>query len=261
MSHNRRTAFTLIELLVVVSIIVLLVAILLPAMSKAKESARRVVCASNQHQIGLAQTYYANDHQQRLPPAFRGLTSKNVLPHIISEDVWPLLRDRNRLTAQVMFCPSSYRPVSGTTERVGAPDDDLTLWAGNSSWPSGWEIGYFVLGNMWGMSPGATDPKPDVKITPRTLADPGMSHLTADKNISWQANTNTGLQWMAHPADREGTTMPDGTNRGYLDGHVEWVFPDHMGRDETALEPTGTWMWGGVEKYDHWTPGDRRYYW
>ena len=65
----ERKAFTLIELLVVVSIIALLVAILLPALSKAREQSRRVVCASNLKQIGMLLEYYCADYNSLYPPA------------------------------------------------------------------------------------------------------------------------------------------------------------------------------------------------
>ena len=60
--------FTLIELLVVVSIIALLVSILLPALSKAKEQAKSVVCASQLRQFGLPIRYYAYDNSDFMPP-------------------------------------------------------------------------------------------------------------------------------------------------------------------------------------------------
>ncbi len=57
--------FTLIELLVVVSIIALLVAILVPALSEAREAAQNVVCQSNLHQIALATSMYIDDNNER----------------------------------------------------------------------------------------------------------------------------------------------------------------------------------------------------
>lgn len=61
--------FTLIELLVVISIIALLVAILLPALSKAREQARLAVCMSNQHQLCVGLQVYAADNEGKLPPS------------------------------------------------------------------------------------------------------------------------------------------------------------------------------------------------
>lgn len=58
----KRRGFTLIELLVVVSIIALLVSILLPAMSKAREQARGILCSHNLKQCGLAIRMYAMDY-------------------------------------------------------------------------------------------------------------------------------------------------------------------------------------------------------
>jgi prepilin-type N-terminal cleavage/methylation domain-containing protein/prepilin-type processing-associated H-X9-DG protein len=59
--------FTLIELLVVISIISLLIAILLPALQKAREAARSVECLSNQRQAGTAMQMFANDHEGQIP--------------------------------------------------------------------------------------------------------------------------------------------------------------------------------------------------
>lgn len=62
-----RAGFTLIELLVVISIISLLVAILLPVLGRARESARDVQCLAQHRMIGVAAYTYASDYKQALP--------------------------------------------------------------------------------------------------------------------------------------------------------------------------------------------------
>ncbi len=67
-SVRRKAGFTLIEVLVVVAIIALLVAILLPSLSRARAQARRTVCLSNLRQIAIGAVQYSNEHRGYVPP-------------------------------------------------------------------------------------------------------------------------------------------------------------------------------------------------
>ena len=67
MKPLRAAAFTLLELLVVMAIIGVLAALMLPALSRSKESARAVACMSNLHQIGVALQLYIQENNNHLP--------------------------------------------------------------------------------------------------------------------------------------------------------------------------------------------------
>ena len=66
---SRNSAFTLIELLVVISIIALLAAMLLPAISMVRDAAQATKCGQNMRQLGLYLENYAGEHENLYPPA------------------------------------------------------------------------------------------------------------------------------------------------------------------------------------------------
>jgi prepilin-type N-terminal cleavage/methylation domain-containing protein len=93
--------FTLIELLVVMAIIAILTAMLMPALTRAKEAGRATACLSNLRQIGVAFQLYVQDNNNRLPVMRdKSLTSSNELP---SPDV---VLSNYVGNVNVMRCPS-----------------------------------------------------------------------------------------------------------------------------------------------------------
>lgn len=80
MKNRKRKGFTLIELLVVVAIIALLISILLPSLSRARELAKRAVCASNQRGIGQGCHIYANDNLEWFPNHYYYATAGTGTP-------------------------------------------------------------------------------------------------------------------------------------------------------------------------------------
>lgn len=118
MKHNRpshaRKGFTLIELLVVVAIIVTLIAILLPALNRAREQAKATVCLSKVRQIGLAMQLYTEENNGFYPSLDPGSSNPSLgYPWYIA--LWPTLANRQpNQTSGVtrapaaLVCPTDY---------------------------------------------------------------------------------------------------------------------------------------------------------
>lgn len=91
---SGRRGFTLIELLVVIAIIGILAAMLFPAFSQARESARRAVCLSNLRQVGMALQMYTMDNNERLPGP--GASGRE----------WPVSLQPYMKSTQILVCSS-----------------------------------------------------------------------------------------------------------------------------------------------------------
>jgi prepilin-type N-terminal cleavage/methylation domain-containing protein/prepilin-type processing-associated H-X9-DG protein len=119
-----QTAFTLIELLVVIAIIAILAAMLLPALSRAKETGRRIACTNNLRQLGLASQIYLGDNQGVYPP--RDGTNR-----------WPnRFYDDYGKTAKLLLCPTDVMLTN--TPATGGGSNNVADAANRSYLINGW---------------------------------------------------------------------------------------------------------------------------
>jgi prepilin-type N-terminal cleavage/methylation domain-containing protein/prepilin-type processing-associated H-X9-DG protein len=114
--YNRRArlmrsrGFTLTELLVVIGVIALLIGILLPTLSKARESSRRTQCLANLRSLGQALQLYANNHKDRLP----NVNGKGMWDDAAAQDFVMVEFNRSYVKSPGSFhCPSDVDPVPG----------------------------------------------------------------------------------------------------------------------------------------------------
>jgi prepilin-type N-terminal cleavage/methylation domain-containing protein len=238
----KYNGFTLVELLVVISVIALLLAILMPALQKARDHAKRIVCSSRLHQIGITQLSYAADCGKLFPRYVTvaemdkdahinfSVSVTTVVPFVLTEHFWDYIKTGYSMEAESWVCPSLASAKGGQRGFIDEAGNLKPRHLGSAIWPNKTVgIGYAHLVGLCNMQ--HTDPSPDVPESAHGVTDRSSKVLAADLNLRWE-DWDHKLSAIAHRG-RDG--LPVGGNSLYLDGSVAWRKASQLGKDDESV--------------------------
>lgn len=186
--------FTLTELLIVIAIIAILAAMLLPALNRARETARRIICLSQLKTMASATLLYADGNREHIPPGHRYNSWKGP-------DFWWSILSQ---TTNPRAAPSYYgRPMTGYYKIYVCPTEQSPTGASPNFQYTHYGINYKFMHFS----------APVRKMT--TAQNPSQVVMQMDSNL----RTSYAMLSDTYPSKRHGRGR---TNSSYLDGHAEF---------------------------------------
>ncbi|MCF7855931.1 MAG: type II secretion system GspH family protein [Candidatus Pacebacteria bacterium] len=222
MERRHNDSFTLIELLVVIAIIAVLASLLLPALNKARDAAKRTLCSSQMRQIYWGFQFYQDDYDGFCPPYQKDLNSNHSWPWLLSDDLGylPSLRTEVGEPAwnTVWWCPVSV--ASSRQYRSLTTNNNLYNWFMNYAYPYEESTSKILRGL------GGSEDCPPGNIS--QIMSPSITMVLAE--VCWQITVGGQTFPMTASKLHIGTSDVTfgwhggpyaGTNLLSLDGHVE----------------------------------------
>lgn len=241
--QKRGDAFTLVELLVVISIIALLVSILMPALGKAREQAKRSVCANNLHQFAISLTMFTSNNNDKFPTdtvdTIRDDGNYSIMPFWlwnIHSKVVEVMLDNGTIKEQ-FYCPSN--PMIKNMDIFWEHEQNGEFWMRTGyGWllkkpkPTKIKPAYFT-GNRSYIASMTVDHPADKELVVDLVMD---NNGDFGKLYVWGYITPGHVRSTSHYSS---PGEPAGGNILFVDGHVEWRNFSEMeiGLDATVVTP------------------------
>ncbi len=218
--------FTLIELLVVIAIIAILAAMLLPALSKAKDKAKSAVCVSNEKQIAMGYFLYSDDNRNYMPVAGYQAPNGDVWPAEWFSEISSYIANANKtitnITTQgtISQCPSANLTLLYQVANAAENTNKLSFGGYGHGYP------YFGYTDSTRIKSTAITSPADTCMNSDALdIQPGDSGVSIDIFGYCYAPSTYSLGWFINYSGNRHTFTRHGTgdNYAWADGHVAFT--------------------------------------
>ncbi len=240
--------FTLIELLVVIAIIALLMAVLLPALSRARRLAQSMACLSNLRQLQTCWLMYANDHGGAVPPnlSVYDLSTGAPIPGLDLRLTWCAGNARTDLDTTNIEAGYLF-PYNRSTAIYHCPADQARVPGANVRHTRSYNMSQSITGISF---PRILADIPSCqKLTQIRNTEPANLFVFLDVHEDQITDSLFGIPLPGDPWDGTWFDLPanrhnDGGNFSFADGHVEhwkWAVPKVFRSLGQAVEPQEEW--------------------